>query len=80
MLVLIIGKYHSKFVSEGGGGEGGGAKAGKGEGQVYEEVDKVSDPTYMEVGGGGGRGGGGGGGDSFQLKQNSAYATTTASV
>ena len=77
MLVLIIGKYHSKFISgRGGGGGGGGAKAGSStewEGQVYEEVDKVSDPTYMEVGGGGG-------GNSFQLKHNSAYATTTPSV
>ena len=81
MLVLIIGKYHSKFISGRGGGGGGrgGAKAGSSaewEGQVYEEVDKVSDPTYMEVGGGGG----GGGGNSFQLKHNSAYATTTPSV
>ena len=79
MLVLIIRKY--KFISGGGGG-GGGVNAGSstdGERQVYEEVDKgvsVSDPTYMDVG----REGGGGGGDSFQLKHNSAYAATIASM
>ena len=31
----------------------------------------VSDPTYMEVHGGGGRGG-----NTFQLKENEAYAST----
>ena len=43
---------------------------------MYEQVDggdggvAVSDPTYMKVG----AGGGGGGGNTFQLKENEAYA------
>ena len=76
MLVLIIGNYHSKFISKGGGAKA--RSSTEVEGQVYEEVDTVSDPTYMEVGGGGGGGGGGGeGSDNFQLEHNSAYAISS---
>ena len=70
---IAVCKLHPKYRS----GEVG-VLAG-GEGQVYEEVggdeggvavlggDKVSDPTYMEVGEGGGK--------TFQLKENEAYGT-----
>ena len=71
MLVQIaVCKCHPKFTPETGTSAGG-------EGQEYEEVDggggggAVSDPTYMEVDGGGGRGG-----NTFQLKENEAYAST----
>ena len=74
MLALIaVCKCHPKFTP---GGAGTGTSAG-GEGQVYEQVDggeggvAVSDPTYMEVGAGGG------GGNTFQLKENEAYAVHT---
>ena len=75
MLVQIaVCKCHPKFTP---GGAETGTSAG-GEGQEYEEVDggkggaAVSDPTYMEVDGGRGRGGG----NTFQLKENEAYAST----
>ena len=73
MVQIAICKFHPKYRS----GEVG-VLAG-GEGQVYEEMggdeggvavlggDKVSDPTYMEVGEGGGK--------TFQLKENEAYGT-----
>ena len=54
------------------GGRGGVAETGTlagGERQAYEQVDVgagVGDPTYMEVGGGGE--------NTFQLKENEAYA------
>ena len=77
MLVQIaVCKCHPKFKP---GGAETGTSAG-GEGQVYEQVDvgeggvAVSDPTYMEVGAGEG---GGGGGNTFQLKENEAYAVHT---
>ena len=50
------------------------ATSAGGAGQEYEEVDggkggvAVSDPTYMEVGERGG--------NTFQLKENDAYAST----
>ena len=76
MLVQIaVCKCHPKFTP---GGAEAGTSAG-GEGQVYDQVDggeggvAVSDPTYMEVG----AGGGGGGGNTFQLKENEAYAVHT---
>ena len=78
MLVQIaICKCHPKLTP---GGAETGTSTGR-EGQVYEQVDggeggaAVSDPTYMEVGAGGG--GGGGGGNTFQLKENEAYAAHT---
>ena len=55
-----------------------GTSAG-GEGHEYEQVGgdeggvAVSNPTYMEVGGGGG-----GGGNTFQIKENEAYARGNA--
>ena len=73
MVQIAICKFHPKLRSGGVGVSAGG------EGQVYEEVDgneggvavlggdKVSDPTYMEVGEGGGK--------TFQLKENEAYGT-----
>ena len=77
MLVQIaVYKCHPKLTP---GGAETGTSAG-GEGQVYEQVDggeggvAVNDPTYMEVGAGGG---GGGGGNTFQLKENEAYAVHT---
>ena len=73
MLVQIaVCKCHPKFTP--GGAETGTSVGG--EGQVYERVDggegavAVSDPTYMEVGAGGG-------GNTFQLKENEAYAVHT---
>ena len=70
MLVQIaICKCHPKFTP---GGSETGTSAG-GVGQEYEEVDgggggvAVSDPTYMEVEEGGG--------NTFQLKENEAYAS-----
>ena len=69
---IAVCKYHTKFTS-------GVAETAGGEGQVYEEVGGVdegvavrsnkgvSDPTYMEVEVGGG--------NTFQLKENEAYAT-----
>ena len=77
LVQIAVCKCHPKFTP---GGAETGTSAG-GEGQVYEQVDggeggvAVSDPTYMEVGAGGG--GGGGGGNTFQLKENEAYATHT---
>ena len=76
LVQIAVCKCHPKFTP---GGAETGTSAG-GEGQVYEQVDggeegvAVSDPTYMEVGAGGG---GGGGGNTFQLKENEAYATLT---
>ena len=72
LVQIAVCKCHPKFTP-------GGAETGTtvgGEGQVYEQVDGgvvVSDPTYMEVG----PGGGGGGGNTFQLKENEAYAVHT---
>ena len=74
LVMFVVCKCHPKFTP--GGGETG--TSARGEGQEYEEVDggrggvAVSDPTYMEVDGGGGRGGG----NTFQLKENEAYAST----
>ena len=74
LVMIAVCKCHPKFTP---GGAEAGTSAG-GEGQEYEEVDggrggvAVSDPTYMEVDGGGGRGGG----NTFQLKENEAYAST----
>ena len=76
LVQIAVCKCHPMFKP---GGTEIGTSAG-GEGQVYEQVDggeggvAVNDPTYMEVGGGGG---GGGGGNSFQLKENEAYAVNT---
>ena len=76
LALIAVCKFHPKFTP---GGAEIGTSAG-GEVQVYEQVDggeggvAVSDPTYMEVGEGGG---GGGGGNTFQLKENEAYATHT---
>ena len=74
MLALIaVCKFHPKLTP---GGAETGTSAG-GEGQVYEQVNggegavPVSDPTYMEVGAGRG------GGNTFQLKENEAYAVHT---
>ena len=74
MLALIaVCKYHPKFTP---GGAEIGTSAG-GEGRVYEQVGggeggvAVSDHTYMEVGAGRGEG------NTFQLKENEAYATHT---
>ena len=81
LALIAVCKCHPKFTP---GGAETGTSAG-GEGQVYEQVDgceggvAVSDPTYMEVGAGGAGGGGGGGGggvNTFQLKENEAYAVT----
>ena len=77
LALIAVCKCHPKFTP---GGAETGTSAG-GEGQVYEQVDgceggvAVSDPTYMEVGAGGG--GGGGGENTFQLKENEAYAVHT---
>ena len=74
LVMIAVCKCHPKFTP---GGAETGTSAG-GEGQEYE-VDgggggvAVSDPTYMVVDGRGGRGGG----NSFQLKENEAYASTT---
>ena len=69
VLVIAVCKCHPKFTP------GRAETSAGGEGQEYEEVDggkvAVSDPTYMEVDGGGG------GGNTFQLKENEAYASTT---
>ena len=72
MLVTItVFRCHPKFTP---GGTETVSSAG-GEGQEYEEVDggmggvAVSDPTYMEVGERRG-------GNTFQLKDNEAYAST----
>ena len=75
LALIAVCKCHPKFTP---GGAETGTSAG-GEGQVYEQVDggvAMSDPTYMEIGAGGG-GGGRGGGNTFQLKENEAYATHT---
>ena len=75
LVQIAVCKCHPKLTP---GGAETGTSAG-GEGQVYEQVDggeggvAVSDPTYMEVG----AGGGGGGGNTFQLKENEAYAVHT---
>jgi ribosomal protein L31 len=84
LVQIAICKCHPKFTPGGAetgtsaGGErqeyeqmeGGVAKTGE---QVYELIDDgrktTSGPTYMEVGGGGG--------NTFQLKGNEAYASTT---
>ena len=69
--ISAVCKCHPKFTP--GGAETGTSSGG--EGQEYEEVDgggggvAVGDPTYMEVDGGGG-------GNTFQLKENEAYAST----
>ena len=79
LVMIAVCKCHPKFTP--GGAETG--TSARGEGQVYDQVDggegsvAVSDSTYMEVGAGGGGGGGGGGGNTFQLKENEAYATHT---
>ena len=71
LVMIAVCKCHPKFTP---GGAETGASAG-GVGQEYEEVDSgrggvaVSDPTYMEVDGRGG-------GNTFQLKENEAYAST----
>ena len=71
LALIAVCKCHPKFTP---GGAETGTSAG-GEGQVYEQVDggeggvAVSDPTYMEVGAGGG--------NTFQLKENEAYAVHT---
>ena len=73
LIQIAVCKCHPKFTLE--GAETG--TSARGEGQVYEQVDggvrgvAVSDleHTYMEVGAGGG-----GGGNTFQLKENEAYA------
>ena len=72
MLVQIaVCKCHPKLTP---GGAETGTSAG-GEGQVYEQVDggeggvALSDSTYMEVGAGGE--------NTFQLKENEAYAVHT---
>ena len=68
--MITVFKCHPKFTP---GGTETATSAG-GAGQEYEEVDggkggvAVSDPTYMEVGERGG--------DTFQLKENDAYAST----
>ena len=73
LVQIAVCKCNPKFTP---GGAETGTSAG-GAGQEYEEVDggkggvAVSDPTYMEVDGGGGRGG-----NTFQLKENEAYAST----
>ena len=70
LVQIAVCKCHPKFTP---GGAETGTSAG-GEGQEYEEVGgdeggvAVSDPTYMEVDGGGG--------NTFQLKENEAYAST----
>ena len=72
LIQIAVCKCHPNFTLE---GAETGTSAG-GEGQVYEQVDggvrgvAVSDleHTYMEVGAGGG------GGNTFQLKENEAYA------
>ena len=73
MIVMItVLKCHPKFIP--GGTET--ATSVGGERQEYEEVDggkggvAASDSTYMEVGERGGR-------NTFQLRENEAYATTT---
>ena len=67
LVQIAVCKCHPKFTP---GGAETGTSAG-GEGQEYEEVDggegAVSDPTYMEVDEGGG--------NTFQLKENEAYAS-----
>ena len=72
LVTIAVCKCHPKFTP---GGTETATSAG-GEGQEYEEVDggkggvAVSDPTYMEVGERRG-------GNTFQLKENEAYASTT---
>jgi hypothetical protein len=87
LVQIAVCKCHPKFTpggaetgtSAGGEGqeyeqmEGGVAETGE---RVYELVDggkeggkATSDPTYVEVGGGGG--------NTFQLKENEAYVSTT---
>ena len=69
-MIIAVYKCHPKLTP---GGAETGTSAG-GVGHEYEEVDggrrgeAVSDPTYMEVDRKGG-------GDTFQLKENEAYAT-----
>ena len=70
LVAITVLKWHPMFKPKGGETSGGG------EGQEYEEVDggkggaAVSDPTYMEVGERRG-------GNTFQLRENKAYASTT---
>ena len=69
LVQIAVCKCHPKFTP-------GGASAGEGEGQEYEQMDTgeggvaVSDPTYMEVGEKDGK--------WFALQQNEAYATHTS--
>jgi hypothetical protein len=86
LVQIAVCKCHPKFGAETGtsaGGEGQeyeqmeGGVAETGE-RVYELVDggrdgvkATIDPTYMEVGGGG---------NTFQLKGNEAYASTTVAT
>ena len=63
LVVIAVCKCHPKFTP-------GGAEAGTSAGGEGQEIDGGS--TYMEVDGGGGRGGG----NTFQLKENEAYAST----
>ena len=69
LVIIIVFKCHPKFTPKGDETSAGG------EGQEYEEVDggtggvAVSDPTYMEVGERKG-------GNTFQLRENEAYAST----
>ena len=66
--MITVCKCHPKFTPET-------ATSAGGEGQEYEEVDggkggvAVSDPTYMEVGERRAR-------NTFQLRENEAYAST----
>ena len=68
LVMITVCKCHPKFTP-------GGPDLAGGEGQEYEEVDggrggvAVSDPTYMEIGERRG-------GNTFQLKENDAYAST----
>ena len=70
LVIIAVCKCHPKFIP--GGAET--ATSVGGEGQEYEEVDggkggvAVSDPTYMEVGERRG-------GNTFQLRENKAYAS-----
>ena len=73
LVQIAVCKYHPKFTP--GRAETGTSAGGEGQVHMYEQVDG-GDPTYMEVEVGGG-GGGGGGGNTFQLKENEAYATRT---
>ena len=62
LVTIVVCKCHPKFTS---GGAQTGTDGGKG---------GVNDPTYMEIDGGEGRSGG----NTFQLKENEAYATNVS--